>query len=201
VCRDPELSAYDRVLTAQYASKPVNAARRRAQRAWLAQRNACGVRRDCIIDAYRRWLSGENLLAKTKTLSRKVAPRPDGSDALLQYQSPTRTITRRGDPASLTIRSLGGELYAFKADALHVYDPHDGRGTNASDAEAGGFVYLRNGKGHFGGDPDTPGECAIDFDRRPDGAWKLTDSMGCGGIGATLTGIYAPDRKRARARR
>jgi uncharacterized protein len=196
VCGDPELSAYDRALAAQYSSKPASAARRRAQRAWLAERDGCGARRDCIIDAYRRGLSLTNLLAKAETLSRKVAP-PDGADLLLQYQSPTRTITPVSDDAVLRIRSLGRGLYAFEVSALYVYDPHDGRGVNASDGGTEGFVYLRNEEGHFGGNADIPGECAVDFTRLPDGAWKLVDTAACGGVGATLTGIYGPDRRRA----
>jgi hypothetical protein len=162
VCRDPELSAYDRALAAQYAAKPASAARRRAQRAWLAERDGCGVRRECFIDAYRRGLPLTNLLAKTEVLLRKGAP-SDGSALLLQYQSPTRTITPLDRDATLIIQSLGGGLYAFDVQAIYIYDPHDGRGTNSSDAGASGFVYLRGGSGHFGGNPNTPGECAIDF--------------------------------------
>jgi hypothetical protein len=197
ICMDPELSAYDRAVAWATAGrwKPAEWATI-DQRSWLVGRDACGSEKNCILAAYREWL---NALDPSHTFGpdflRRGKAENSGEDLLLgSLQSPTGAVAPIEDFGSLSVQSLGEDWLLFRADATHAYDPHDGKGPNASFASAIGVVHLIDGEGFWESDPGEPWSCQIKLARLSRRAWRLTEAGGrCGGLGSTLTGIYRQD--------
>jgi hypothetical protein len=107
-------------------------------------------------------------------------------------QSPTGKVKPLGDIGSLYIKSLGGNWFAFSAFAVHLYDPHDGRGANESDSSAAGVVKLASGKGTWTDGNDDG--CEVQFRRVSRRAWELLENGRCSGIGSSLDGVYYTNR-------
>jgi hypothetical protein len=193
VCGDSELSAYDRAVTFAYTHKWHSTGSWHDQRQWLKKRDDCGRERICLLAVYKEWIGGlESATAPGPLLHRRGSVPSDGSDLMLgTLQSRTGRVKPLGDEGDLYIRPLGGEWYFFQAKAEHFYDPHDGRGANATTSQATGLVHLRNGAGAFDDDPTTQESCKVRLTRLANGAWRLVENGdSCSGLGSTLTGVY-----------
>jgi uncharacterized protein YecT (DUF1311 family) len=194
ICGDPELSANDRAMGFAYAHKlrPTDWTLA-MQRAWIATRNRCGADRACVLNAYSQWIGSLDPLSLTDLtpLTRKNAP-ATGDDLMLgTLQSPTGSVTPEGDHADLMIEPVGSGWYLFVINATHFYNPHDGLGSNVSDAEQVGLVHLVNGMGQWREENEfSPQPCALAFTRLARGGWALEEYGTCGGIGASLAGVY-----------
>ena len=193
VCRDGELSAYDRAMAAARARTWRSSGYGwQGQRDWLARRNACGADRACILDLYRRWIEGLEIeSAPRSNFVRVVSPGPDGEMILGTLQSPTGEVKSLDEDAGMFIHPLGGGWYLFRGSSIYTYDPHDGRESNVSTGEATGLVHIVRGKGLYRADPDIEHGCTLHFTQLPRGRWKVEEEHACSGLGATMTGIYA----------
>lgn len=200
ICEDAELSAHDTAMAFAYAHRwrpPLS--ERISQRDWLAKRNACGRDRECIRMAYRSWIDGLMSAPRSAQILERVGEVDDhGADLLLanvrsfgRRSAPAGSVTILGDDGSLFIRALGGDWYFFRIEAAHFYDPHDGRGPNATDSYAVGVAHLPNGKGVWREAPEEPASCTIEFTRLRAGAWQIAEPGAyCSGTGSTLSGTY-----------
>lgn len=195
ICNDAELSAYDRAMAWAYSHKWTTSAVDRAdQQLWLARRNACADRRDCIFAAYHEWIAGLDAVQSLgRTFDRVAKADNRGDDPMLEsWRSPTGSVTVLGGNGSLFVHSLGGGWYLFQANSTHFYDPHDSLGPNASTSEAVGLVQLTSGKGLWVEDPGTDESCKVQLVRLSSKKWMLVEAGAtCGGIGSTLTGVYS----------
>ena len=191
ICGDSELRAYDRAMALAFArvrrSGSVGAAE---QRGWLDRRNACPDR-ECVLAAYHDWFEDFDRWARLgRPLERRGPPPEDGSELMLAtLQSPEGRVDSLGHSGALTIRSVGGGWYLFRATATYTYDPNDGRGTNVSTSDAHGMVRIVGGSGRYVEDASGEG-CRLAFTRLPRSAWQLVEEGGCSGLGSSLTGIY-----------
>lgn len=193
ICKDEELSAYDRAMSFVFADRLIKKRSDTAKQvAWLKRRNLC-ANRACLLDAYVAWFNDEHSTSFAASTHERHTRRPDGSDLMLgTLQSPTGRVNVVTDDGDLYLRPLGSGWYIFHASAIHIYDPHDGRGTNSSDSEASWeVVRITNGKGRFG-DSDCGGTVTL----LKGGAWRLTEDEGfaCSGLGSSLDGDYYPSR-------
>ena len=193
ICSDVELSAYDRAVAFAYSHKwyPQDQ-HRRDQLAWLKDRNACGGDRSCVLSAYSVWVGGLSILDYRGDSLTRTDDVPRNADDLIlgTLQSPTGEVKPLGDSGNIMIQPVGGGWYLFGAIAEHFYDPHDGLGPNVSTAESGGMVRIVGGKGTYADDPADPNACAIEFTKLSNGGWRLDENGQCGGVGATLSGVY-----------
>ena len=194
ICSDAELSAYDRAVAYAYANKwrleGLGVASN--QRNWLRHRDKCGGTKTCVLEAYKDWLRNASSAPFGTQLRRVAGPPKDSGDLLLgTLQSLTGKVSPLGDSGDLSIKELGGGWHLFVANALHFYDPQDGRGGNFSDSSAQGLVHLTNGRGTFVDDPGMEYPCELEITKLPKGAWKLVEKGECSGVGSSLTGIYA----------
>lgn len=174
ICRDMELSAYDRAMAWAYShgwkklfGEPWK------QRQWLAKRNGCVANRRCILLAYRDWvgdLDPFQLIAPS--FERTNSPDP------------------KNDSASLSIVPVGGDWFLFQVVAVHGYEMPGGRGPSMNDGLAVGLVHLTRNMGSWFSDLDNSDYCSVDFRRRSERVWQLAENGMCSGIGATLTGTY-----------
>lgn len=193
ICRDEELSAYERAMAFARSRRWESFIFRWGKRkAWLARRDACAERRDCIRAAYREWIDGlDSVPGIGPSLDRRIKP-PSSDDLMLgSLQSPTGEVSPLGDDGSLTVHALGDDWFVFQATAAHFYDPHDGLGANASTSDAVGVVHLRNGMGRRESNPGDEYSCGVGLTRYAARIWKIEETGYCGGMGSTLTGIYA----------
>ena len=170
ICGDGTLSAYDRALAWSYGRGLQSAeVRPSRQIQWLSRRNACEAVRQCILAAYRDWVSGLDLL--------------DGASVVLER------INSR-DWASLSLVPLGEEWYLFQVSAMFTFDMPGGKGRDANDGGAVGVVQLTNGRAMWSNDPENSRTCQIEFSRRAKYSWTLRDNDNCGGVRVTLDGDY-----------
>jgi hypothetical protein len=194
ICNNAELSAYDRAMAWAIGHKWKKAfGDRREQQKWLAQRDACLNRRACLLAAYRQWIEDlDTIRLPGPEFERRGSANNRGGDLILgSIQSPTGSVKALDDSGNLFIEALGGDWFVFALNATHFYDPHDGRGANASTGEAVGVVHLPGGKGEWVAEPDVPNSCAVSFSRLSARTWRVEEIQdGCSGIGATLTGVY-----------
>jgi hypothetical protein len=164
------LSAYDRAVACSYRRQLQSTETRLSgQIQWLSRRNACEAARQCILSAYRDWVSGLDLL--------------DGASVVLDR------INSR-DWASLSLVPLGGEWYLFQVSAMFTFDMPGGKGRDANDGGAVGVVQLTNGRAMWSSDPENSQTCQIEFSRRAKYSWTLRDNDNCGGVRVTLDGDY-----------
>jgi hypothetical protein len=194
ICGDEELGAYDRAMAFAFARKWTPwEGRLYSQKEWLKERNGCEARKDCILRSYRQWVAGLGFAPrKAPTLERVVGPPPDGAELLLgTLQSPTGKVTPLEHSGNLYITPIGGGWHLFSLDAAYYYDPHDGRGPNASTSDVAGLVRLDGAAGTFRRKVEDDDPCTLRFTRLTARRWKVEEVDGpCGGLGTNLTGIY-----------
>jgi uncharacterized protein len=164
ICGDEGLARSDQAVAMLYRFAPRKAQMfPHDQREWLEMRDRC-TDRACLIDAYeeRIW------------------------DLVVQARSGVKSYGRRGDVGTLSVVSLGGGWFAFSAIGLSK---------SANDTEASGVFKLVNGKAQRS--PSEGGSlCGWRIQRLPRDRWKLEEwpgkgVIGCGGLDATVSGIYS----------
>jgi len=164
ICADERLARSDQAIAMlrRLASRRKLQTFPRDQREWLEMRDRC-TDRACLIDAYedRIWD-----LVGTGRWRRKI-------------------YRRRGELGTLSIISLSDGWYAFSAIGLSK---------SANDTEASGVFRLINGKAQRA-PSDGRSLCGWRIQRLPRDRWKLEEwpgegVIGCGGLDATVNGIY-----------
>jgi uncharacterized protein len=171
ICADPELRALDLGVARFYASGRRNPRPGRAvreQREWLTTRDGCDTKA-CIRQA---------MMERLWDLS--LAAGPD----LPAYQDDDAD-------AELVVADLGAGWYAFGAVGYW-------HGPTINSASAAGAFRLQGGRGEILAASED--ECAFTLTRLPRDRWRLTArppqvDMACGGMNATVEGIYRRSRR------
>ncbi|MEO7247346.1 MAG: hypothetical protein ABIW31_02740 [Novosphingobium sp.] len=164
ICEDDELAASDRAQTMVWLT--TSKKERAPQRHWLAERDKCGANRQCLFDKYDEWFES-NQVDWQPSFDRKSGPK---------------------FPASLTIRPVGGDWYAFSVNAFYFYKMRDG-GESVNDGGAWGVIHLVSGVGHYPAHKSAEA-CSFTLSKVSQG-WRIDDSMeSCGGLHVTLDGNY-----------
>jgi uncharacterized protein len=171
ICGDAELRALDRGIAIFYASGRRNPRPGRAvreQREWLTTRDGCDSRA-CLRQAMteRLWELSESV----------------GSD-LPAYADADAD-------AELIVADLGAGWYAFGAVGYW-------HGPTINSATASGAFHLDGGRGEVASASDE--ECAYTLTRLPRDRWRITahqppSGAECGGLNATVEGIYTRGRR------
>jgi uncharacterized protein len=172
VCADPGLAAADRAMAKLYAAVPRSDRHTRSEQADFLRhkfyRSRCSDK-DCLVVVYEDRLG----------------------DLFGASQLKTRDYASGPIHGTLNIMPVGDGWYAFKAQGLWI-----GKGEGeVNDAEAAGVFKLVNGRASRA--PTARYDCGWKIQRLPHDRWKLEDWPGsdgpaCGGLNATVEGIYSP---------
>jgi hypothetical protein len=170
ICADEQLAHADQALAVLFHSALAHRVKFEpgdTQREWLESRNKCADE-FCLFDAY-EWRIAQ-LLGLTG-LGRA-------------YDS--------GPNQTLSVLPLGHGWYAFSATGIWIGSVELGQ---VNDAEASGVFKLVNDRGSR--PPAFEYDCGWKIQRLPRNRWKLENWPGskdtpCGGVNATVEGIYGP---------
>jgi hypothetical protein len=171
ICGNAELGALDRGIAIFYASGRRNPRPGRAvreQREWLTTRNGCETRA-CLRQA---------MMERLWDLSEAAGP------DLPAYQN-------EDADAELVVADLGGGWYAFGAVGFW-------HGPTINSASAGGAFRLQGGRGEIAAASED--DCAFTVTRLPHDRWRIAarppqEDMACGGMNATVEGVYTRRRR------
>ena len=169
ICADPELAAWDRAVSKVYGliDKPAELAISE-QKDWLAQRDACGSNRDCLLGAFRKWPGFE------------VPVTGFGMELHRQGTDPI-------EPADLEVMPIYGTWYYFSVNAQHI------RGENVHTGSFAGAIDLHNGEAKFDEMPGEQYACRFRIARISSSHWTIdqfdSDAM-CGGLNVYMAGDY-----------
>ena len=170
ICRDPELAAADRAMAMLYAAVPRSDRRTRSEQIDFLRHKFYRPRcsdKECMAGVY--------------------------EDRLGELFSASRLKTRdysNGPEHTLSIISVGDGWYAFKAQGLWI----GSQPGQVNDAEASGVFKLVNGRASRA--PIASYDCGWKIRRLSSDRWKLEDWPGadgpaCGGVNATVEGVYS----------
>lgn len=171
ICADSELRALDRGIALFHASGLRNARPARAvreQRQWLTMRDGCDTR-PCLREA---------MIERLWNLSEAVGPDlPAYTDA--------------DADSELVVADLGDGWYAFGAVGYYY-------GPTINSASAAGAVRLRGERGEVASAWE--GGCPFTLTRLPGDSWRLEahpaqEDQSCGGMNATVEGIYRRNQR------
>lgn len=170
ICADAELGALDRGIAIFYASGRRNPRPGRAvreQREWLTTRDGCDTSA-CVRRA---------MMERLWDLSEAAGP------DLPAYRD-------EDADAELVVADLGAGWYAFGAVGYW-------HGPTINSAAAAGAFRLQGGRGEIAAVSED--ECAFTLTRLPRDRWRLTarparEDMACGGMNATVEGVYRRSR-------
>jgi uncharacterized protein len=172
ICADAELAAADRAMARLYAGVSRSDHRTRSdQRDFLTKEynlSACSDR-DCLLQAYEDRLG--TLFAASRLKLRQYSSEPNNG--------------------TLTILPVGDGWYAFHVMGFWV-GPNEGQ---VNDAEVAGVFKLADGRASRA--PVAAYDCGWKISRVKGGRWRLRDWPGsdgpaCGGVNATIEGVYSP---------
>jgi hypothetical protein len=193
ICSDGTLAAYDRAMSWAYARGWHSIeAEERGQSSWLAQRNNCAGRKDCIFEAYHRWISALAFERAPPSNFERTGPVDIhvGEPANGRLRARKGSLAQLDDWGALFVQPIGGNWFLFRATATHAYDPRDELGPNVSTGDVTGLVHLSKATGVWVPYPHSPGSCEIRLTRMPSEGWWIDEVGYCSGIGAKLTGQY-----------
>ena len=172
ICADPELAAWDRAMAKVYRlTDKADQWQNERHSAWLAQRNRCGAKRACLLNAYRKWPGFEV---------------PVGGLGLSLH----RQGTDPSEPAYLEVMHIYGPWYYFSVEALSIRDAENG---NVNTGSVAGVFALRGNQAWFDQDPGEASGCRFRIIRNAPRHWTIDkEDVGslCGGMGVYLSGDY-----------
>jgi uncharacterized protein YecT (DUF1311 family) len=164
VCGDERLAALDRALAEVFrraSSRGRGDRVRRAQRAWMSQARDRCADAECLSFAYQSRVL-ELMVSEGPLFPQLERPRGEG----------------RG---RIQIHPLGGGWYLFGINATWS----GGIPGNVSTGDQAGVFRLVAGRARFQNEG-----CRIDFARRGEADWQLSDNGSCGGNNVTMAGRY-----------